>query len=423
MTAPGIANNLLDDSPATAGIQRGTDKHEGGCMTSSRQFFAWGIVTFLVSAIILCQATPGFSQAENDNDSCYECHKKMYTSEGYKPYIHLPYMKKDCLLCHQPVEGGKGAAAAGVVFPEDLQWLGEGSADIGTHVFMVPVSEMNDTLFVEARHDGEIISRFKFFVPYLSSLRDEKTSGSPPVISDVKVLEIKRELFISATIGWKTDTYSSSVVRYGTRGLDYKSEPVSSFTKEHRITLPALKAKTNYFFSVFSRDLNGNEQESEQFSFSTADLIASNTSQNSTGVSADSLEVNEAFNSYGDDTYIIKLTANQPVILKIGSLPGPRKAARGGTSLEHTPVIDQVATAMGRCNRCHGNYKDVSSHPVNVRPKPGRIIPPEYPTLRNGKITCMSCHSKHASIFEFRLIKPSKQELCIGCHPEYLARR
>lgn len=391
-------------------------------MADSRQFFTWRIITFLTTFAILCQPGPGFSQAGNDAP-CYDCHKKMFTAATYKPYIHRPFMKKECLVCHKPLENGKGAAAAGVVFPSDLRWLGKSGADSGTHLFAVPAAEMNDTLFVEALDKGEVISRFKFFVPYLSSLREKIPATAAPVISSVKVLEIKRELFISATIGWQTDTYSSSMVRYGTRGLDYNSDTSSSLTTNHRVTLNALKAKTNYIFSVVSRDLAGNEQTSEQFSFSTADLTPAAASSNDADIAAATLEIKEEFGRYGDDTYIIGLTVNQPVSLHIGSLPGPRKSTGTSLSIQHSPIIDQVATATERCNRCHGNYKDVSSHPVNVRPRPDRIIPSEYPTLRNGMITCMSCHEKHASINEFRLIKPTKQELCIGCHEEFMSRR
>jgi predicted CXXCH cytochrome family protein len=66
-----------------------------------------------------------------------------------------------------------------------------------------------------------------------------------------------------------------------------------------------------------------------------------------------------------------------------------------------------------------GFLKGSSSHPVNILPKPGMVIPPEYPLLADGRISCMSCHVYHGGNFEHRLVKPDKQSLCKGCHSDY----
>ncbi|MBW2186551.1 MAG: cytochrome c3 family protein, partial [Deltaproteobacteria bacterium] len=50
---------------------------------------------------------------------------------------------------------------------------------------------------------------------------------------------------------------------------------------------------------------------------------------------------------------------------------------------------------------------------------PGMIIPPEYPLLENGRMTCMTCHQPHSSNNEARLLKEGKKELCTGCHTNY----
>jgi predicted CXXCH cytochrome family protein len=71
------------------------------------------------------------------------------------------------------------------------------------------------------------------------------------------------------------------------------------------------------------------------------------------------------------------------------------------------------------CRNCHQSQSG-TTHPVNVLPPPGMIIPPEYPTLADGRITCASCHSTHSSDYEYLAIRAGKRELCVGCHKDML---
>ena len=127
------------------------------------------------------------------------------------------------------------------------------------------------------------------------------------------------------------------------------------------------------------------------------------------------------------------MTANLPVTAMIGEFPDQPKPRRptgtknNGTDtitaqlpVDHLKLTDKFTINTFTCRNCHLGIKEELSHPVNVYPKPGMIIPQEYPTLADGRILCMSCHAKHASDNEYRLLKSSKKALCTGCHGDFL---
>ena len=61
------------------------------------------------------------------------------------------------------------------------------------------------------------------------------------------------------------------------------------------------------------------------------------------------------------------------------------------------------------CARCHVRQHKVA-HPQG----------PDVKDPRNGQpITCITCHSMHASKAQFMLIYDGKRQLCIQCHKKY----
>ena len=80
------------------------------------------------------------------------------------------------------------------------------------------------------------------------------------------------------------------------------------------------------------------------------------------------------------------------------------------------------------CARCHKRTIRASSHPVDVVPQIAKI-PSDMP-LRNGKITCSTCHNIHADatlVFGERsyfLRRPTTDMrfFCITCHEENRSR-
>jgi len=94
------------------------------------------------------------------------------------------------------------------------------------------------------------------------------TVSGPPVISQVQAGSITTS---GATIGWTTDTPSSSQVEYGTTTAYGSSTTLdSALVTSHAQTLSGLAASTLYHFRVRSTDAFGNQSLSTDATFTAA---------------------------------------------------------------------------------------------------------------------------------------------------------
>ena len=86
-----------------------------------------------------------------------------------------------------------------------------------------------------------------------------KTSSGPdkiaPVISEIKVLSVTAS---GATISWRTDEPSNSLVEYGADSFYGRSQTSKLFLQNHTVELSGLSANTIYHFRVSSSDPAGN---------------------------------------------------------------------------------------------------------------------------------------------------------------------
>ncbi|MCW3136373.1 MAG: carboxypeptidase regulatory-like domain-containing protein [Canidatus Methanoxibalbensis ujae] len=90
---------------------------------------------------------------------------------------------------------------------------------------------------------------------------------TPPIISNIMVTNITQT---SATIEWKTDEPSTSLIKYGTSPGSYPYfKEDTSYTTTHSLTLTNLQPNTSYYFVVNSTDRVGNSAESSEYSFKT----------------------------------------------------------------------------------------------------------------------------------------------------------
>ncbi|MFN7141815.1 MAG: carboxypeptidase regulatory-like domain-containing protein, partial [Limisphaerales bacterium] len=107
-----------------------------------------------------------------------------------------------------------------------------------------------------------------------------------------------------ATITWRTDERSSSLVEYGTGSNLGQSASDPALVKLHSVTLSNLTQRTGYMFRVKSTDPSGNETTSELFSFMTyhegfvPDIIIDNPQAKVTGSWSTGTI---ATDKYGDD--------------------------------------------------------------------------------------------------------------------------
>lgn len=378
----------------------------------ARQFLSLILVLFFFTA-------PGAKNVfalNSLSDICLDCHQENFDSYTTKKYIHAPFIKQQCYKCHLNRDLPMGSATSTVNFPDQIRWLESHDQPLKKHTFMVADDQIDFTLYIEADLTRRNTYKKISAVPKISALPILENNGVAPVISDIRVEEITRGLFLSATISWNTDEPSSGQIFFGmedTRSTSGKS----SFSTHHRITISPLKSKKDYKFYVTSTDWFNNESRSDIASLSTDQPMAPEPDDSGQD-SLKELQVKTNFRSLGDK-YIIEITCNRPTTMTIGVNPVQSTTPPTMIPDDHPALNNREATDIEACRNCHPGSFQANSHPINLRPKRGMLIPPEYPLLPDGRMSCMSCHAQHGSDFEFRMIKSSKRDLCVGCHREF----
>jgi predicted CXXCH cytochrome family protein len=366
-----------------------------------------------------------------DFKNCTGCHK-VILEEAFRSNIHVPFQQQRCGECHIPKSLPVLAATVDPAALKDRQkisWLGESVMADSSHGFALPGDKTGNTLVVEVREEAGSFSRKEIAVPPLDGLAVVKdNNGTPPVISDLQVLRVERGVFLSATIGWQTDTLTDALVRYGDKDLSQTSQPGNRFGLRHEIVLNNLKPDQTYRFTAVSRDLFGRSQTSEPMTFSTSKALLA-TPPTRTGIppaSGEGVELTSSFQRIGAD-YLLELTLEQPASVLIGARDTSQKpkstdsstVPTGGDDKYHAGLSSKRVATLEACGGCHRKTA-TATHPVNVYPKPGMVIPPEYPTLPDGRITCRSCHETHSSDHEYLTVKGGRRALCVGCHKDML---
>jgi len=361
---------------------------------------------------------------------CYQCHGAALEAKKNKMYIHSPFGQQECTVCHleselAPVK--KKNSSRAVDERQKIFWFGESSLPDTTHWFLVPAKKMGAVFLAEARGGRGALFRKEIAVPPLAGIPEAEDSGKPPSISGVRVLEVQRGLFLSATIAWETDVITDARVRYGQSDLNQTSVRNSRLGRKHQVVLTDLKPGKTYRYSVLSSDLFRRQSASEPLTFSTAKPFAAPQARVADiRPSGGEVPLGSRFRKAGEN-YLLELTTDQPVSLFIGAREGAAQGSRtaekisiaGNLDESHAGLNTKFATTMQVCDKCHRHHS-ATSHPINVYPKRGMVIPPEYPTLPDGRVTCMSCHETHGSDRSFRLIKAGQRELCVGCHRDML---
>ncbi len=366
---------------------------------------------------------------------CNDCHEDTLGRDAARIYPHSPFNERECGECHtaQPaissqIEAPAKVSTAKLEDQRKITWLGDSAMTDTNHGFLLPGDKVGNTLVVELHGTGGKFSGKEIVVPSLADLTEVEDSGKPPVISELQVLEVQRGVFLSVTIGWQTDTLTDALVRYGDQDLSQMSEPSKRFGRYHQVVLYNLKVDQTYRFSVVSTDLFGRSQISEPLTFSTSKPFTATQPDNPDILqkSGEESGITSHFQRLGSD-YLLELTLEQPALVFIGSRGAARNQNEPDVSISgmaadeesHAGLSSEIVISMEACRNCHQFHRS-ASHPVNVYAKPGMTIPPEYPTLPDGRITCSSCHTPHSSDYEYLVRKRGKRELCVGCHQNML---
>ena len=381
----------------------------------------------LVAALAFAWVGTALAVGGNIGQGCESCHVKTYESSINHRFVHMPFEQRQCRICHLAEEGDTARAnrirqrSAEI---KKISWLAEGGAPANDHWFLLPISDVSESLMFEVGIPNGPAVRREVPMPPASSIKEAQDDGVAPVISDVQVLEVSRGLYIEARIACKTDELSSSAVQYGVDELDKQTPVNSRMVVNHEVLLSGLAKNKKYKYAVVSEDAFGNRSVSKVFSFTTRHARYPDRGGRPSPVSLRGGVKLEHEVIRNGDHYLTHVTASRPVLMSIG-IPetAPLGQAGGGAGKEkmgenHPVMKDKRGTNILVCYSCHESAEGTSSHPVDVRPKPGMVIPAEYTTLPDGRLTCMSCHAGHSSDTPYRLLKPTKKALCTGCHVE-----
>ncbi|MBU0909315.1 MAG: hypothetical protein KJ717_07070 [Proteobacteria bacterium] len=280
---------------------------------------------------------------------------------------------------------------------------------------------------IDAKVPGKSPLRQILTIPAANTMAKVENDQTPPGITDIKA-DVQQGILINSVITWQTDEKTNATVHFGIEDTGQTIDEKYSYATDHKITLPGLKNRSTYQVAITCQDIFGNSSTSPIFSFSTADIspLLASASENQK-VSSDKIVLKNSFFTTNDKNIILELTANQPVSIALGTAadePADRQIIlkKSGQSTdmteEHISLTNKKYSSMTVCTTCHEGFNQQKSHPVNILPRGKTKIPPEYPTLPDGRISCMTCHINHAANIEYRLIKSSRKELCLGCHPD-----
>lgn len=407
---------------------------------------------FKAALFLIFSAFLPFQAQAADFQSCGECHEASLNGEMHRLFLHAPFAKVQCGACHLAKASTltlkkeeMPGVPAGRVNHQRLIRLAQNSTALTEHAFLLPKRKVSDTLIVDLHGSKGQFSRHEIVVPPLAGLPEPVDSANPPVISEVQVLKVHRGALLTATISWQTDTVTDARVLYGIDGLQQKSESGKHLGRRHQVLLYNLQPDETYNFSVVSEDLYNRRQVSGPHTFSTSkSFTASPPDDLPNNLPAESATrgMTSIFSRFGSD-YLFELSLARPALVLVSSRkksPSPqqpdhtRKAASGGaaqavelsstedttgtakeTDGPHSGLSGKTVISMTACQGCH---RTRCRHPVYVVPKEGMIISPEYPTLQDGRISCISCHQPHAANHDYLTRKYYKRSLCIGCHQD-----
>jgi hypothetical protein len=290
--------------------------------------------------------------------------------EMFLTFQHLPFQQQRCAECHAAQNSLTPADTDPSAEQKDkraISWLRE-SAMAGTqHGFVLAGENIGSSLVIQVQGGGGVSFRQEIAVPPLKTLAEVKDSGLPPVVSAARVLKIERGLFLSATIGWQTDTLTDALVSYGTKDLSQTSQPSQRLGHRHEVILYDLKPDKTYHASIISRDLFGRRQTSEALTFSTAKALTAAQSARSANLPESEGEprLTSNFRRVGTG-YLLELALDRPAWVYVGAGGMPRKpeppvgstgVVGGEDDKFHEGLSTRQVASLEACQGCHDEWR------------------------------------------------------------------
>ncbi len=397
-----------------------------------RQIFLATIVFCSLCSVGLTPALAEPSTGTSDKE-CVRCHKKMINIQATKLYVHKPFIEKKCTICHlagkNPAQDRENQSAKSELrrpVKQKIHWISRHFDPSRVHWFLVPASQVDDTLFLQTSGDRNKPALTRISLPPVNELPVQTNNQQGPAIDGISFVGLQRGVFLSAIVQWHTDRPSGAQVFYGLKSSEENTTPFDpTLTTDHTLQLSPVLPGKNYQYIVAAQDVYGNVHRSNPHFFSTGSTYILPR------VKAETVQSGKPMLEYTlssvNGNYLLHVIADRPTFMTIGVHRELRKntviTSSGLTGKEkrfrHPPMKSRFEVSMIVCKACHKAYWEGATHPVGVRPRMNMRIPKKYPVLADGRITCMSCHQFHGSNYEARMIQSSKKALCIGCHKNY----
>ncbi len=385
---------------------------------------------FLLLVLVFLLSSSPASSGNNRADQCLSCHDKAYNKAMMSSYIHKPFQEKKCFTCHVDGEDLPSDSSQQERSKRQkrstITWLQKHYEPARTHFFLLPSNKIYQKLFIQIKGQDNKSRVTSIPLPPISELSSLNNDETHPEISNIQFHGIKRGVLYSAIISWETDRPANSQVLYGIGKFNQKSNLDVQLKKRHTISISPIRPGKTYSYTVTSTDIHGNKSISQPQTFSAdtpAIPLPETDISMQEGTRADKL-------SYKllavDEFYFVTITASSPTYMSIGKDDTLRpRITIQSPGKENTPPTTHIALRNSRetnitvCLTCHAGYQTESSHPIDVGPRRGMTFPDDYPLFDDGKMHCMTCHDAHTSKNEARIRRPTKQELCVGCHKSY----
>lgn len=364
---------------------------------------------------------------------CSSCHSDALDSGQGQDFVHAPFRSGACSACHINAAEGPSAQAQELEESEiaavDVRWIYEYFEPVRSLFVPLSADEVKNMLVVEIW--DQCRQKHQHIVPLPPLAQTSILPSSPSSEVVLHEIEIRRDPMRTDTVVVQC---SAVVPVQGKVYLSRNNEPplaidvAPGFHAEVSVRIAGLESSSRYSLYFQATDMAGTVQKSPVQIFVPAQLP-----QQTSPAPAAECALNAEVHLYratlaGEDSYMLKLRANQPVTLSVGMLKAQADvegaaARRDGVDSEiwsaHPQMAGAYYTNYASCRPCHADSFGPMSHPVDIVPGAHMRVNPELPLLEDGRISCMTCHDVHAGDDPYRLRLGSRQKLCNGCHERY----
>lgn len=364
-----------------------------------------------------------------DSGQCLKCHQDLVDAATTKRVIHRPFAQKQCPLCHSTTTAVVTSAADSedewlndTNAKPDIEWLAESFDHNTLQVAVLPADCCDSELIIKLWYQNHDKQQSTIHCPAPDTIPSRHNRQQQPTITQLQRNNYNDKLFTRVTLSWTTNVPCRCKLLYQSDNHEYIEHEDGFYTVAHRQEIRNFNP-ANTQLSIQCIDTF---QHHSQVQFTPITTLPTKTEDPLDADSQGETKFTTTFKQVGDDIEI-SISTSQPAAIALGrnktTKPLQQQPAASALPLpapaEHPQLTlkKQVNTTI--CFQCHKETVEVASHPINVVAPPGMIIPPEYPLLSDGRMTCMTCHTRHGSNNEARLRKKGKKELCTGCHTNY----